>query len=346
MFSKRCFFLPLVCLPLLAISSETKAQEFSPNRNYAPFYQDRAFDAPPRPLYRSDKVFNRSTAIIPDSDFDGTPQNHWKDEFVRPEEDIFEKRSYYRDAHQFDRSTGVSPHSEFKGTPQNFDEDRFIANRAPAPTPAKNLAEQEKEILRAQITELQKRLEAIDAKEGSNKFVNPDEVPLSMRGKTPIVIETPPEPEPIAAPAIDKSVEIVEVKDPEQERAIKAEYNSAFSALSVKDYDKSIELFTKFLDVYPNHRLSANAYYWLAESFYGNKDYTQSSVYFMRGYEYFPKSSKASDSLLRLAMSLGNLGEHTGACATFAKLQKEYPDISVSIKRLIDRELERYKCTG
>ena len=72
--------------------------------------------------------------------------------------------------------------------------------------------------------------------------------------------------------------------------------------------------------------LAGNAQYWLGETYYVRKDYENAATAFALGYQKYPKSAKAADDLLKLGMSLGNLGKKPDACTRLRAARPRLPD--------------------
>ena len=121
-------------------------------------------------------------------------------------------------------------------------------------------------------------------------------------------------------------------------------YDQAFSDIREAKYDLAEDKFKRFMAMYPSHTLAANAQYWLAETYYVRGDYQQAARMFAQGYQTYPKGAKAPDSLLKLGLSLAQIGKKEDACLSFAQLKKEYPgDQSPAIRRA-DQETKRLGC--
>lgn len=149
----------------------------------------------------------------------------------------------------------------------------------------------------------------------------------------------------------EKKAEVMENNAQEKEEVSetreagpKYEYDQAFSTLRQSKYKEAAEAFHNFITKYPKHELVSNAYYWLGESFYVRKDYEQASVAFLQGYQADTKGDKSPDNLLKLAMSMNGLGKKKEACATFDKLNDEFPGMSSTIKRRVEKERELTGC--
>ena len=65
---------------------------------------------------------------------------------------------------------------------------------------------------------------------------------------------------------------------------------------------------------------------------------------FAEGYLKFPKGSKAADQLFKLAISLDALKKATEACATFKKLDEEFPDAPSRISNRAKTYKEKLDC--
>ena len=92
-----------------------------------------------------------------------------------------------------------------------------------------------------------------------------------------------------------------------------------------------------FVQRYPNDPLAGNAQYWLGETYYVRKDYENAATAFAEGYQKYPESGKAADNLLKLGMSLGNLGKKSEACSAFARLDRDFPTAPANVKDRVGR---------
>ena len=121
-------------------------------------------------------------------------------------------------------------------------------------------------------------------------------------------------------------------------------YQRAYNMLSNGNYEAAEVAFIKFIKDFSDHSLTSNAYYWLGETFYLRKNYIQAAQNFAAGYKKFPKGSKASAQLLKLGISLYALNKNKEACSTFAKLNKEFSDLSLSISSRVNTFKEKLDC--
>ena len=92
------------------------------------------------------------------------------------------------------------------------------------------------------------------------------------------------------------------------------QYEFATSFLKVGDYNMAERAFREFVDTNPEHKLSGNAQYWYAETFRIRQLYTDAASAYLEGYQKYPKSEKAPINLLKLGVSLVQIGEKDQGC--------------------------------
>lgn len=103
------------------------------------------------------------------------------------------------------------------------------------------------------------------------------------------------------------------------------QYNYAFGLLRQANYPAAEQALRAFIQRHPNDPLAGNAQYWLGETYYVRKDYNNAAAVFAEGYQKYPKGGKAADNLLKLGMSLGNLGQKADACRAYGRLDRDFP---------------------
>jgi len=102
-------------------------------------------------------------------------------------------------------------------------------------------------------------------------------------------------------------------------------YQQGYGALLQKDYANAEGAFRHLLDTYPSDPLAGDAQYWIGETYYVRGQYKNAADAFLSGYKRYKSSQKAPDSLLKLGMSLAELGQKDAACSTFAELKTKFP---------------------
>lgn len=124
----------------------------------------------------------------------------------------------------------------------------------------------------------------------------------------------------------------------------KDQYKTAFRLLRKAEYEQAEAAWKSFLEHNPSDPLADNARYWLGETYYVRGQYVEAAETFLGGYQTNPQSPKAPDVLLKLGMSLASLDKKEEACASFQKLQKDYPKASDQIKAKLAREIKNNGC--
>ncbi len=161
-------------------------------------------------------------------------------------------------------------------------------------------------------------------------------------GKTAAVTPPPTTSAPTKAPAAEASTSkaAVTLKGTPQEQ-----YQQAFSLVTQGDYIGAEGALKSFIQSHPKDALAGNAQYWLAETYYARGEYEQASKAFLTGYQNYPQNAKAPDSLLKLGLSLGQLGKSKEACTAYNQLNAKYPTMSSEIKRRMATERQRLGCS-
>lgn len=86
----------------------------------------------------------------------------------------------------------------------------------------------------------------------------------------------------------------------QDESAARAAYDEAFGALQAGRYDAAAEAFDAFIDDYPDVDLTANARYWLGESYYVVRDFDRALEAFQSVIDNHSGSRKHPDALLKM----------------------------------------------
>jgi len=122
------------------------------------------------------------------------------------------------------------------------------------------------------------------------------------------------------------------------------QYEFATSFLKVGDYNTAERALKEFVQTNPNHNLAGNAQYWFAETFRIRQLYVDAASAYLEGYQKYPKSEKAPDNLLKLGVSLVQIGEKDQGCMMIISLEKEYPEASQSILQKAKYEEKKFEC--
>ena len=121
-------------------------------------------------------------------------------------------------------------------------------------------------------------------------------------------------------------------------------YKHAYNMLIQENFLEAEKYFNIFIGENPKDPLASNAYYWLGETFYVQKQFQKAAISFAKGYQQFPKGNKALDQLFKLSLTFINLGKNEDACASFSKLELEFPNAPKRIKSRVKDYKDRAKC--
>jgi tol-pal system protein YbgF len=122
------------------------------------------------------------------------------------------------------------------------------------------------------------------------------------------------------------------------------QYEFAMSFLKVGDYNTAERAFREFVDSSPEHKLAGNAQYWYAETFRIRQLYTDAASAYLEGYQKYPKSDKAPINLLKLGVSLVQIGEKDQGCLMIVGVKKDYPEANQSILQKAKYEEKKFEC--
>ena len=122
------------------------------------------------------------------------------------------------------------------------------------------------------------------------------------------------------------------------------QYEFAMSFMQVGDYNTSERAFREFVDTNPEHELAGSAQYWYAETFRIRQLYTDAASAYLEGYQKYPKGNKAPINLLRLGVSLVQIGEKDQGCLMIVGVKKEYPEANQSVLQKAKYEEKKFEC--
>jgi tol-pal system protein YbgF len=105
--------------------------------------------------------------------------------------------------------------------------------------------------------------------------------------------------------------------------------------LAKKTYDdgqlpKARDLFTRFLEKWKSDTLSANAQFWLAETWYQENDFRRAGLEFQKVCDKYPKSEKAPEAELKVAYSFLKLDLTDDARSFLQAVIDTYPKSSAA----------------
>ena len=123
------------------------------------------------------------------------------------------------------------------------------------------------------------------------------------------------------------------------------QYEFATSFLKVGDYSMAERAFREFVITNSEHKLAGNAQYWYAETFRIRQLYTDAATAYLEGYQKYPKSEKAPINLLKLGVSMVQIGEKEQGCKMIEGVTKQYPKANQSVLQKAKYESKKFECS-
>ena len=122
------------------------------------------------------------------------------------------------------------------------------------------------------------------------------------------------------------------------------QYEFAYSFLQVGDYSTAERAFREFVSTNQEHKLAGNAQYWYAETFRIRQLYTDAATAYLEGYQKYPKGEKAPINLLKLGVSMVQIGEKEQGCKMIDGVEKQYPKANQSVLQKAKYESKKFEC--
>ena len=122
------------------------------------------------------------------------------------------------------------------------------------------------------------------------------------------------------------------------------QYEFATSFLKVGDYPTAERAFREFVLLNSEHELAGNAQYWYAETFRIRQLYTDAASAYLEGYQKYPKGEKAPINLLKLGVSMVQIGEKDQGCKMINGVEKQYPKANQSVIQKAKYESQKFEC--
>jgi tol-pal system protein YbgF len=129
-----------------------------------------------------------------------------------------------------------------------------------------------------------------------------------------------------------------------QDLSPKKQYEFATSFLKVGDYSTAERAFREFVLENDDHELAGSAQYWYAETFRIRQLYTDAASAYLEGYQKYPKGSKAPINLLKLGVSMVQIGEKDQGCKMINGVELQYPKANQSVIQKAKYESRKFEC--
>ena len=130
-----------------------------------------------------------------------------------------------------------------------------------------------------------------------------------------------------------------------QDLTPKKQYEFATSFLKVGDYNTAERAFREFVLSNSEHELAGSAQYWYAETFRIRQLYTDAASAYLEGYQKYPKGNKAPINLLKLGVSMVQIGEKDQGCKMINGVELQYPKANQSVIQKAKYEFKKFECT-
>ncbi|MBD1159991.1 tol-pal system protein YbgF [Pelagibacterales bacterium SAG-MED14] len=122
------------------------------------------------------------------------------------------------------------------------------------------------------------------------------------------------------------------------------QYEFATSFLKVGDYSTAERAFREFVLSNTDHELAGSAQYWYAETFRIRQLYTDAASAYLEGYQKYPKGNKAPINLLKLGVSMVQIGEKDQGCKMITGVELQYPNANQSVIQKAKYESKKFEC--
>ena len=129
-----------------------------------------------------------------------------------------------------------------------------------------------------------------------------------------------------------------------QDLSPKKQYEFATSFLKVGDYSTAERAFREFVLSNGDHELAGSAQYWYAETFRIRQLYTDAASAYLEGYQKYPKGNKAPINLLKLGVSMVQIGEKDQGCKMINGVELQYPKANQSVIQKAKYESKKFEC--
>ncbi len=150
--------------------------------------------------------------------------------------------------------------------------------------------------------------------------------------------------------SVDTTASIVTETFQSEEKILPQDFNAekqyefATSFLKVGDYSTAERAFREFVLSNPDHELAGSAQYWYAETFRIRQLYTDAASAYLEGYQKYPKGKKAPINLLKLGVSMVQIGEKDQGCKMINGVELQYPNANQSVIQKAKYESKKFEC--
>lgn len=122
------------------------------------------------------------------------------------------------------------------------------------------------------------------------------------------------------------------------------DYNAGYQLVLNGDYADAEQTFRVFVATYPGNPLSADAQYWVAETLFSRELYREAVPEYLAAYNANPTSELAPAALYKLGLSYLALNEVAGACDSFSRILRDFPNASNALRQSVAAAQANARC--
>ena len=109
-------------------------------------------------------------------------------------------------------------------------------------------------------------------------------------------------------------------------------YMKGLVAFKAGDMPAAREIFTKFLEQFPQNDLAANAHFWIGETYYNEKSYEPAILAYQDVIKNYPTKDKVPAAMLKQAMAFHAINDAKSSKYVLKKLVEAFPKSDEAIK--------------
>ncbi len=122
------------------------------------------------------------------------------------------------------------------------------------------------------------------------------------------------------------------------------DFEQSFAYMTDGNIEEAKKGFISIVKKYPGSSLSGEAYYWLGEIAYDAQDYNNAAINYLKGYREYPKGTKAPENILKLALTLKELGKNDEACQNLSRFNTEFKNAHANLLAKAKAHRAELKC--
>ncbi len=147
-----------------------------------------------------------------------------------------------------------------------------------------------------------------------------------------------------SAQGVEKSIDGTQVASLNGEVNAEELYKAGYAYILDGDYNLAEEVFSTFVDTYPDDPLIADARFWLGESQLAQGRFEDAADTFIMTRSLHPDASKAPETLYKIGTIMAALGNREIACVTFEDALTNHTNMTEPLRNKIGNERAKAKC--